>query len=196
LIGYHGCDRQIGEAVLAGRKKLHPSLNEYDWLGSGIYFWVGSPARGLHWARELAKRESSAVRDPFVLGAFIYPQHCLNLTDYGALPEVREAYEYVAKAAAKAGRPLPENTVPRGGILMRRALDCAVINVAHRVRVKEKDPKFDTVYGVFEEGGEIYPGAAFKSKTHVQIAVRNLDCIVGYFRVPEIRKLIELDVAA
>jgi hypothetical protein len=52
LIGYHGRDRSVAEAVLSGRRKLQPSQNDYDWLGPGIYFWVDSPERGLNWARE------------------------------------------------------------------------------------------------------------------------------------------------
>jgi hypothetical protein len=41
---------------------------------------------------------------------------------------------------------------------------------------------FDTVRGMFREGGEVYPGAGFHEKTHVQIAVRDQRCIIGYFR--------------
>jgi hypothetical protein len=38
VLGYHGCDKKVGERVLAG-ERLKPSENEYDWLGHGIYFW-------------------------------------------------------------------------------------------------------------------------------------------------------------
>jgi hypothetical protein len=41
------------------------------------------------------------------------------------------------------------------------------------------------VRAAFPEGREIYPGAGFDEKTHIQIALRNLDCIKGVFRVPE-----------
>lgn len=40
---------------------------------------------------------------------------------------------------------------------------------------------YDSVRGVFEEGLEPYPGSAFKEKTHIQVCVRNPNCIKGYF---------------
>lgn len=183
VLGYHGCDRAVAEAVLAGKTALNPSINEYDWLGSGIYFWVYSPERGLEWARELANRKAYGIEEASVIGALIDPGFCLNLTDYGALPELLNAYGVLGKNAAEVARPLPRNTLPAHGIVLHRALDCAVINTAHAMRNGGEQPAYDTVYGVFEEGGELYPGAGFRRKTHIQIAVRNSDCIVGYFRV-------------
>ena len=56
LILYHGCDREIAEAVLSGKGTLQPSENDYDWLGPGIYFWVDSPNRALDWAKDRKKR--------------------------------------------------------------------------------------------------------------------------------------------
>ncbi|HEX8463307.1 MAG TPA: hypothetical protein VF627_01700 [Abditibacterium sp.] len=47
-LGFHGCDRSVGEAILAGREEhLLPSKNDYDWLGWGIYFWESNPRRAL-----------------------------------------------------------------------------------------------------------------------------------------------------
>jgi len=40
---------------------------------------------------------------------------------------------------------------------------------------------YQTVRGVFVEGESVYPGAAIHSKTHIQIAVRDPACIMGYF---------------
>ncbi len=50
IFGYHGCDRAVADPVLTGRQQLGPSSNEYDWLGSGIYFWEHGPSRALEWA--------------------------------------------------------------------------------------------------------------------------------------------------
>ncbi|MFN9610672.1 MAG: hypothetical protein ACK546_00735 [bacterium] len=36
---------------------------------------------------------------------------------------------------------------------------------------------------MFEEGELVYPGAGFRDRTHVQIAIRNPEMILGYFRV-------------
>jgi len=41
---------------------------------------------------------------------------------------------------------------------------------------------YDTVRSPFQEGTPLYTGAGFQTKNHIQIAVRNLACIKGYFR--------------
>ena len=51
VLGYHGCDRAVGERVLANKVHLKASNNDYDWLGTGIYFWENSPRRALEWAK-------------------------------------------------------------------------------------------------------------------------------------------------
>jgi len=176
LVLYHGCDKEVAESVLLGKEPLKPSENDYDWLGHGIYFWVDSPERALDWAK--ARRKS-----PSVVGAFAYPGHCLNLTDYGVMDELALAYEATKKISEAAGTPLPENSSRQNGIFMKRQLDCAVIEMVHEIRKAERMDAYDTVYGVFEEGEFVYPGAAFKNKTHVQIAIRSPAMILGYFRV-------------
>ena len=47
-----GCDRRTAEKVLLGEAVLTPSQNNYDWLGSGVYFWEFGPERALQWAQE------------------------------------------------------------------------------------------------------------------------------------------------
>lgn len=41
----------------------------------------------------------------------------------------------------------------------------------------------DTVRGMFPEGNELYKGAGFRSKNHIQLCVVNPNSIIGYFRV-------------
>jgi hypothetical protein len=57
-----GCDRSVTERLLKNRL-FRISQNEYDWLGSGVYFWESNPARALHWARHL-KRSTRHVLGP------------------------------------------------------------------------------------------------------------------------------------
>lgn len=38
VVGFHGCDKSVVDAVIAGKTELLASANDYDWLGSGIYF--------------------------------------------------------------------------------------------------------------------------------------------------------------
>ncbi len=88
VLGFHGCDQAIGEAILAGQVELRPSTNPYDWLGGGSYFWENDPERALDFAKLLAKgkrRSASSIKDPFVIGAVLDLGDCLNLLDHGAL---------------------------------------------------------------------------------------------------------------
>jgi len=55
----------------------------------------------------------------------------------------------------------------------------------HTIRRDRGDEPIDSVKGVFVEGSLIYQGSGFYEKTHIQIAVRNSDCIKGVFRVPQ-----------
>lgn len=69
--------------------------------------------------------------------------------------------------------------------------DCAVINyltrkmdIAYAQEMKEKGYSqsrvFDSVRGCFNEGGKI-EGMEIYEKTHIQIAIRNMNCIKGVF---------------
>ncbi len=88
VLGFHGCDQGIGEAILRGEKRhLKKSRNDYDWLGEGIYFWESNPRRAFEFARERAgggKNSQGAIENPFVLGAIINMGRCLNLSDSSA----------------------------------------------------------------------------------------------------------------
>ena len=72
-------------------------------------------------------------------------------------------------------------TPKRGSELLLRDLDCAVINAVHTFRAEKDLPMFDSVRSAFIEGDELYPGSTFREKNHIQICVRNLACIKGYF---------------
>jgi hypothetical protein len=40
---------------------------------------------------------------------------------------------------------------------------------------------FDSVRGVFTEGGQAFEGSGLFTKSHIQVCVRNLNCIKGFF---------------
>ncbi len=179
VLGYHGCDRQVGERLLEGAL-FEPSNNDYDWLGPGVYFWESNPQRGLEFAAEVSGRKRSRLKEPFVVGAVIDLGLCLDLTSSNGIQLVQASYHSFAEQTRLAGSSLPTNS----GDSLRRALDCAVVKWLHVIRRRERKPPADTVKGTFTEGGPAYPGAGFAMKTHTQIAVRNLECIKGVFRVP------------
>ena len=169
----------MGERILTG-EPFKLSNNDYDWLGPGIYFWEANPLRGLYFAREARKRRRSNIKQPFVIGAVISLGLCLDLTTTAGVEQVRGAHRDLAELAVASGFELPQNA-PDG--LLRR-LDCAVIQMVHTFRRDKNYQPIDTVKGVFIEGRPIYEGSGFYERTHIQIAVRNHECIKGVFRVP------------
>lgn len=187
VLGYHGCERKVGEAILAGNDHVALSENVYDWLGHGAYFWENSPKRAQDWAEFLTKHPpepNRKIADPFVIGAIIDLGNCLDLTDASSLEIIRAGYEEFRRTMKQAKAPMLENEAARAGDvdLVKRHLDCAVVNFVHLLRERE-EKRFDTVRGIFTEGGELYPGAKIMAKTHVQVCVRNPKAsIKGYFR--------------
>jgi len=178
-LGYHGCDNSVAEGLISGQP-FKPSSNDYDWLGPGVYFWEVNPQRGLDFAREKAARKGSSVRTPAVVGAVIDLGLCLDLSTHRGIEMLKAAHRSLAETFDALHESLPKND----GDLLRRRLDCAVVRRLHSI-LEDQGRPLDTVRGVFVEGPEIYPSAGFRTKTHVQIAVRNLKCIKGVFRVPD-----------
>ena len=183
VIGYHGCDREVGERVLLSGEALNPSNNRYDWLGRGIYFWEHGPERALEWAREMQARDK--VKEPFVLGAFIHLGRCFDLTDTAATRHLADWYDQLVADCALVGQPVPVNKPLGQGDhdLLLRFRDCAVLNLG----LDDADESaghavYQTVRGVFPEGEPAFQGSRIRTKTHVQIAVRDPDCVLGYFR--------------
>lgn len=181
ILGFHGCKRSVGEAILAsdGTNHLKPSEKKYDWLGHGIYFWEGNLARAWEWAH--ARQAEGKIDEPFVIGAIIDLRHCLDLFDRMAMNQVQEAYAALKLAFDASGANMPVNvgkTPDKAG----RHLDCMVMNSLHYIRQHAGQKEFDSVRGPFLEGESIYPGAGFRSHSHIQICVRNQACIKGYFK--------------
>lgn len=179
VLGYHGCDQAVANALLNGAEFKH-SKNDYDWLGSGIYFWEANPKRGLDFAKEVENR-TGKIAIPAVVGAVIELGLCLDLTTQAGIDQVKQSFDSLSKALKLSKSPLPRN---KSGLL-RRNLDCAVINYLHHIRREQQAPAIDSVKGIFVEGSPVYEDSGFFHKTHVQICVCNPDCIKGVFRVPD-----------
>jgi hypothetical protein len=177
VLAYHGCDLDLGECLFVGTQIFTPSDNDYDWLGPGVYFWESNPDRALEFAREKQKR-GEGIRKPFVVGAVVDLGMCLDLTTKDSIESLKNAYGSLVNFIPE-GVHLPVN----GPEMWRRRLDCAVIKFLHVIQKSPEAKTIDTVRGIFTEGKPIYDGAGFLEKTHVQIAVVNLDCIKAAFRV-------------
>ena len=173
LLGFHGCDERVGRDIIAGKMPLHASENDYDWLGHGIYFWENSLDRAWSFACDQEKRKK--IHSPFVIGAVLDLGLCLNLQDSKYCELLKLAY-------SKYASTIQEVAKNRGGKdILKRYLDCAVIETLHELVVGDGRTPFDSVRCAFEEGEPAFSGSAIRDKTHVQICIRNIDCIKGYF---------------
>lgn len=181
-IGFHGCDQSVVDKVIAGKENLLASTNDYDWLGSGIYFWENNEERALEWAVELSKRPGSSVKQPAVIGAIIDLGYCFDLTDTAYLKELKKSYDFALEFSRITGIPMPVNkTLGNSTDLLLRKLDCYVIQTTHRINREANKRAYDSVRGVFWEGKPLYPNAGFAEKNHIQICICNPNCIKGYF---------------
>ena len=180
-IGFHGCDQSVVDKVIAGKENLLASTNDYDWLGSGIYFWENNEERALEWAVELSKRPGSSVKQPAVIGAIIDLGYCFDLTDTAYLKELKKSYDFALEFSRISGIPMPVNkTLGNSTDLLLRKLDCYVIQTTHRINREANKRAYDSVRGVFWEGKPLYPNAGFAEKNHIQICICNPNCIKGY----------------
>ena len=116
-------------------------------------------------------------------------RNCLDLVSREDIELLRAAYNSFVSVQKKADLPIPRNANPKGAKdsdRVLRYLDCAVFRHLHKIiddlAASDADiTGFDTVRGMFVEGGKAYPGSGLHRKSHVQIAVRNSSCIKGIF---------------
>jgi hypothetical protein len=185
IIGFHGCDKALRNKIVNGKTILKASTNDYDWLGHGMYFWENNQQRALDFAKELKKNPvpgKENIKTPSVLGAVIDIGHCLDLLDTEYLQFVKQSFNALADSYKLLDLPLPVNKALRSSKdLLLRKLDCAVIENLHLSRSKSDLRAFDSARGVFIEGKELYPNAGFNEKNHIQICIRNINCIKGFF---------------
>lgn len=176
ILGFHGCSKEIYKDVIYNNAMLPISTNQYDWLGSGIYFWENSYPRAVDWANEHYGENGE------VLGAIIDLGYCLDLTDYGSASILKMGYEILKEHCENANMPIPQNKNGYSPIdKLVRNLDCAVIQTVHDYNLEKNLQQYDSVRGMFDKGNPMYPDAGFKEKTHTQVCIINPNCIKGFF---------------
>lgn len=193
IIGFHGCDQSKRDALLIRPYKIHKSEKPHDWLGHGVYFWENNLDRAWKWARDKEKR--GEIEKAAVIGAVLSLDHCFDLLDNRFIDTIQEYYQLLKSNYEALGKKLPENKDARFDNyrdIIIRELDCAVIELMHKtienkIILDENSngfssyKRFDSVRGVFIEGGPAYPGAGIRKKSHIQICIRNPNCIKGFF---------------
>lgn len=193
LLGFHGCDASVANKVVAGsddlkstnKNNVSASQNDYHWLGHGIYFWENNPARALEYAKflkEHPERSKNPIQEPAIIGAIIDTGFSLNLLESRSLRILKQSYELLKEAHKVSRTPMPKNLAVGGSKdLLLRKLDCAVIETTHAYNDLAGQQPYDTVRGVFVEGDKLYEDSGFNERNHIQICVRNPNCIKGYF---------------
>jgi len=60
-------------------------------------------------------------------------------------------------------------------------MDIKHVKNLHSIVIASGKLPYDSARGVFIEGSPIYTNAGFSEKTHIQICIRNANCIKGFF---------------
>lgn len=193
MLGFHGCDQSVRDELVRKPDLVKKSNESFDWLGNGFYIWENNYARALKWAED--KKARGTLSTPSVVGVVYQLDYCLDFTDSEFIDILATYYDLMKGDLEFAGKKLPQNKdLPKDKYhdLILRELDCAVIEYLHQkvdeqIQLDLKTKKFtnykhfDTVRGVFTEGGPAFDGAGIQKKNHIQICIRNLNCIKGFF---------------
>lgn len=183
LLGFHGCDQSMRDQIISGQTMMKASHNKYDWLGSGMYFWQNNHARAVDFAKNPPGKKK--IESPAVLGAVFSLGKCLDLTDKYYIEHVKGSYDLLIETLKRTNSPLPQNRQAPGssnsGNRLLRELDCSVIEALHEQMGIDGIIPYDTVRCVFIEGNPIYEDSGFYDQTHIQVCVRNPNCIKGFF---------------
>ncbi|HMH24080.1 MAG TPA: hypothetical protein VK563_19990 [Puia sp.] len=193
IFGFHGCDESVRDRLLNQPDEIIISKEKHDWLGHGMYFWENNHKRALQWAQDKKKR--GKIKKPSVVGAILFPGYCCDFLDSTYIYLLKEYFEVMSITYSAMDETLPENRdLPhdRYKDKVLRELDCAVIEFMHgkimrKVRTEiltrgfSRYKVFDSSRGVFTEGGPVFSGAGILEKSHIQICIRNPNCIKGFF---------------
>jgi hypothetical protein len=176
VIAYHGTSGQNVERIL--REGFVASVNRYDWLGDGSYFFQevpGFPHTALEHAWAWADKQYAG--DQAVICAKIDLLDCMDLLSLGWSSRLRLLHDELSDRARSIGMQLPKQA---GG---NHGLDRMLINYAAGVLADQGQP-VRSVRGCFgEDARAAFPGSSLFDLTHVQIAVRDAGVISAPERV-------------
>jgi hypothetical protein len=196
-IGFHGCDESVRNALVSSPNDVEISKKPYDWLGNGFYVWENNFLRAKRWADEKVKR--SEIIKSSVVGVVYTLSNCLDFSDSTFIDAINNYYFLMKRDFDEMGIAMPSNEHGKLDTyqdFLVRKLDCSVIEyyqykLESRIRFQlaglgySEINSFDTVRGIFTEGGPAFPGAGIQKKNHIQVCIRNLDMIKGFF-IPKV----------
>jgi hypothetical protein len=190
VVAYHGCDRATETALVSGAlTELSQSNNPYDWLGPGVYFFQDDWRRALMFAQASADNPSRhftarPITTPSVVGAILKLSSVVDVSTQEGIEAFRVSYEALQKSGVKLNENKKSKQEDPDVIL--RGLDRQVFINLHQMLHDQQLLPVDAVRGAFPQGQPVAPTSAIYANSHVQIALRNSACVLGYFRVPEL----------
>jgi len=193
MIGFHGCDEDVRNKLVKNPQEISSSKEKYDWLGNGFYILENNYTRALTWAEDKEKR--GQIKTPSVVGVVYQLDNCLDFSDSEFTELISIYYNLMKDDLNAVGKDIPQNKdLPKDEHhdLILRELDCAVIEYLHQKIAEQINSDteskgfseykhFDTVRGLFTEGEPAFEGAGIQAKNHIQICIRNFNCIKGFF---------------
>ena len=94
ILGFHGCDKSVADKLLStDYPDFKMSVNDYDWLGNGMYFWENDPNRALEFALQKQKWSPDNFPNPVVIGAIIDLGNCLNFLENQHILNLKTIYQ-------------------------------------------------------------------------------------------------------
>ena len=172
ILAYHGTWKANAERIVHGKgaEHLERSTEDYDWLGSAVYFWENSEARAEDWAQQRHPGHEAVV------GAVLQLGRCLDLLDQQFINMVELAASDMLAEYERQGNAVPVNTE-----FGAHRFDCALVEYILNAPTEKRYGKFDSARAAYIEGRRIEDRSAFRRRTHIQIAIYNPNCIKGYF---------------
>ncbi|WP_426303939.1 hypothetical protein ACN9MJ_13045 [Acidovorax facilis] len=205
-LAYHGCDITTRDDLVTGLiRNLRSSTNEYDWLGDGSYYFENDSTRALQYAKYTANHPTLnltkvPIGTPAVVGVVLDVSRWLDMTTQEGIDNYRIALRTLLTGFAATGKPPPANTAAFSGDadLIHRSLDRAVYELIHSLRATELAngmaegdaskvvdmAPYQATRGAFKQGLQVGATSSVHEGNHVQIALRDVNCVRGWFLVP------------
>ena len=137
VYGYHGTSKRSAQEIL--ERGFDFSINDYDWLGTGVYFFQDAPMRAVSWAKERYPDSPAVIKSELIL------KNCIDLLDIDWYPIIRETYEMFVKEYEKAKIPLP----PQNPLKSKaHRLDCAFFNYIVEKVFASQNVTIDSIRGM------------------------------------------------
>lgn len=187
---FHGTTLTKARAILSGSGTFLLSTNAHDWLGHGVYFFEESQALALDWARGRVEelKLKGVVDQPAVIAATLDLDRCLDLCDgkWGAAlsavhrkqPATIPLQHGPALKTAAGSDVVIRDVDVHSAFRAYNFADCRVLDqlVANQLAQGRDVP---AVRGAFIDGQQLYTNSYLFSRTHVQIAVRDMAIVTN-----------------